>query len=146
MPTAARLISSLCLAGLAFVVSGLIPPLMPEGTDMGYFTFVNMAVGIVVGWAVMGPRAGHGVVPGINNGLTGMAVMVLVALFIQGAVEMFRLANRLVYDDPFEALASIFTIALEYFFVMAVPNVLFTLVVGGVLAGLAVENAWRRWR
>ena len=75
-----------------------------------------------------------------------MAVLVIWALIIQGAVEMFRLAKRNIYDGPFEALAAIFTIALEYFFVMAVPTVLVTLVVGGTLVGLVTEFASKRWK
>ncbi|MCG7623332.1 TrgA family protein [Epibacterium sp. Ofav1-8] len=146
MPTAARLVAALALAALAFVVSGQIMPLMPENTDFGYFTHVNMALAAVVGWKIIGPRAGRGFVPGVNNGLTGMAVLVLLALFLQGAVEMFRLAHRHVYDDPFEALAAIFTIGLEYFFIMAVPTVLVTLVIGGALVGVIVDVSARRWK
>ena len=59
---------------------------------------------------------------------------------------MFRLAMRHRYDGPFEALTAIFTIGLDYFFVMAVPHVLLALVVGGIVAGLVTENAHRRWR
>lgn len=146
MPNGARATAALCLAVLGFAVSFLVMPLMPEGTDFGYFVHVNTLLGLVCGWVVMGKRAGRGLVPAINNGLTGMAVMVLWALFIQGAWEMFRLAMRHRYDGPFEALSQIFVIALDYFFVIAVPAVLVTLVIGGVMAGLATENASRRWR
>ena len=146
MPTGARLTAALSLALLAFVVSFLVMPLMPEGTDFGYFVHVNVALGLLSGWIFMGKRAGRGLVPAINNGITGMAVMVLWALFVQGAWEMFRLAMRNRYDGPFEAVSAIFVIALDYFFVIAVPTVLVALVVGGVLSGLATENASRRWR
>lgn len=146
MPNGARLIAALSMALLAFFVSGMIMPLMPEGTDFGYFTYVNMAIGVVCGWILMGRRAGHGLVPAINNGITGMAVMVFWGLFVQGVWEMFRLAMRHRFDGPFEALTAIFTISLDYFFVMAVPHVLLALVIGGVLAGLATENAHNRWR
>ncbi|MBY6055139.1 TrgA family protein [Leisingera daeponensis] len=146
MPTGARLTAALSLALVAFLASFLVMPQMPEGTDFGYFVHVNVVLGLLCGWIFMGRRAGGGLVPAINNGLTGMAVMVLWALFVQGAWEMFRLAMRHRYDGPFEALSQIFVIALEYFFVIAVPSVLVPLVIGGVLAGLATENASRRWR
>jgi hypothetical protein len=93
----------------------------------------------------MGRRVGHGRVPAINNGLTGAAVMVLWALFIQGAWEMFRLAMRNRFDGPFEALLAIFTLSVDYFFVIAVPTVLISLAVGGCLAGILAENAHKRW-
>ena len=146
MPTGARLTAAISLGLVAFLVSFVVMPLMPEGTDFGYFVHVNVALGLLCGWIFMGRRAGRGLVPAINNGLTGMAVMVLWALFVQGTWEMIRLAMRQRYDGPFEALAAIFVIALDYFFVIAVPAVLVPLVAGGVLAGFATENAARRWK
>ncbi|UOA27200.1 TrgA family protein [Pseudosulfitobacter sp. DSM 107133] len=146
MPDAARLVAAICLAIVAFIVSGQIVPLMPESTDFGYFLYVNIILGAVVGWTVMGPRAGRGVVSAINNGLTGMLVFVLWGLFIQGANEMVRLAMRNRYDGPFEAIVAIFEIGAEYGLIMLVPVVIGTLIAGGVLAGLATEVAWRKWR
>lgn len=145
MPTGARLTAAISLALLAFIVSGQVMPLMPDGTQFGYFTHVNVALGVLTGWIYMGRRVGHGLVPAINNGLTGAAVMVLWALFIQGAWEMFRLAMRNRFDGPFEALLAIFTISVDYFFVIAVPTVLISLAVGGCLAGVLAENVHKRW-
>lgn len=145
-PNASQLVASTSLAIIAFIVSGQIMPLMPEGMDFGYFTYVNMALGIVVGWVVMGKRAGRGITPAINNGLTGVAVLVFWGLFVQGCYEMVRraMANR--YDGPFEAVAAIFELALDYAMDIFVPNILLTLLIGGVLAGLATEYAQRKWR
>ncbi|CAM3662808.1 TrgA family protein [Phaeobacter inhibens] len=146
MPTAARLIAALSMALVGIVVSFLIMPLMPEGTAFGYFVYVNAGLGAVIGWAWVGRHVGLGVVNAINNGLTGVGLLVLWGLFLQGAWEMFRLAMRNRYDDPFEALSAIFVIGLDFFFVMAVPHVLLALVIGGILAGLVTENAAARWR
>ncbi|UWQ80802.1 TrgA family protein [Leisingera sp. S132] len=146
MPTGARLAAAISLATLAFIVSFLVMPQLPEGTNFGYFVHINVVLGLLCGWIFMGKRAGRGVVPAINNGLTGMAVLVLWALFVQGAWEMFRLAMRHRYGGPFEALSQIFVIGMEYFFLIAVPSVLIPLVVGGALAGLVTENASQRWR
>ena len=144
-PNAAQLFAAVSLAILAFIVSGQYMSLMPEGTDFGYFTVVNMGLGIVCGWTIMGKRAGRGVTAAINNGLTGMAAMVFWALFVQGCYEMFRLAMRNRFDGPLEALAAIFTIALDYGWIMLVPNIILTLLVGGVLAGFAADYAKKRW-
>tara|TARA_R110000751_G_scaffold80580_4_gene162616 strand:+ start:5134 stop:5574 length:441 start_codon:yes stop_codon:yes gene_type:complete len=146
MPDAARLVAAICLAILAFVVSGQIVPLMPESTDFGYFLYVNIALGAVVGWFVMGKRAGRGVTSAINNGLTGVLVFVLWGLFIQACNEMVRLAMRNRYDGPFEAVVDVFKIGAEYGLILLVPLVIGTLVAGGILAGLATEVAWRKWR
>lgn len=147
MPDAARLVAALCLVLIAFIVSGQVMPLMPEGIDFGYFTYVNMAIGWLTGWIVMGKRAGRGTVWAINNGLTGVAAMVAWALFVQGGYEMVRLAMRNRFDGPFEALMAIFEIGLDYgMVVLSAPNILITLLVGAVLAGLATEFAKGRWR
>jgi len=146
MPTGARLTAALCLALLAFILTGQIMPLMPEGTNFGYFTPLNIGLGLVIGWVVMGKRAGRGTVPAINNGIGGVAVLLFWGLFIQGAYEMFRLAMRNRYGGPFDALSAIFTIGLDYAIVIFVPEIIVTVLIGAVVSGLATESAWRRWR
>ncbi|MBT3140357.1 tellurium resistance protein [Phaeobacter gallaeciensis] len=146
MPTAARLVAAVCLALIAFLVSGMVIPLMPEGMDFGYFTWVNVVLGVLCGWIVMGKRAGHGLTGAINNGLTGGAALIFWGLFVQGTYEMVRRAMKNRYDGPFEALLSIFEIGFEYGTTIFVPNIIATVLVGSVLAGLATEQAWRQWR
>ncbi|WP_339766525.1 TrgA family protein [uncultured Pseudosulfitobacter sp.] len=146
MPDAARLVAAICLAILAFIVSGQIVPLMPESTDFGYFLYVNIVLGALVGWVVMGSRAGRGVTSAINNGLTGVMVFVLWGLLIQATNEMVRLAMRNRYDGPLEAVVDVFKIGAEYGLILLVPVVIGTLIVGAVLSGLATEVAWRKWR
>lgn len=146
MPDAARLLAALSLAVIAFIVSGQIIPLFPEGTDFGWFTWVNVAIGAITGWVLMGRRAGKGITPAINNGLTGVAVMVFWGLFVQGTNEMVRLAMRNRYDGPFEAILAIFEIGFEYGQTIAVPNIILTLLVGALVSGLLTEYAWRTWR
>ena len=146
MPDAARLVASLSLILIAFIVTGQVIPLFPEGTDFGYFLWVNLAVGFFSGWIVMGKRAGRGVTAAINNGITGVVAMVFWGLFIQGTNEMVRLAMRNRYDGPFEALLAILEESAEFGMMLLEFNILTTLLVGGVLAGLATEYAWRTWR
>lgn len=146
MPDAARLVAALSLAVIAFVVSGQIMPLMPEGTDFGYFTWVNIGLGLIVGWVVMGKRAGRGITPAINNGITGGVALVFWGLFVQGCNEMVRNAMRNRYDGPFEAIMAVFEIGYGYALTIATGTIILTLLVGSVLAGLATEYAWRSWR
>ncbi|QBF32065.1 TrgA family protein [Thalassococcus sp. S3] len=147
MPDAARLFAAISLALLAFIVSVLIIPLMPEGTDPGYFTWINVALGAVVGWVSMGKRAGrHGLTPAINNGLTGMALLVFWGLFVQATNEMVRLAMRNRYDGPFEAIVAIFQIGFDFSKILVDPVVIATLVIGAIFCGLLTEYAWRTWR
>lgn len=147
MPTAARLTAALSLALLAFILSGMVIPLMPEGRSVGpRFTPVNMLVALVVGWVVLGPRAGRGQVSAINNGLTGVAVMMFWELFVHSTDEMVRLAMRNRYDGPFEALLEILYIGFDFGQMIFTVNVIATVLIGGVAAGLMTEYASRRWR
>ena len=146
MPTAARLVAAILLTILGWVLSDLIRPLMPEGTDFGWFNYVNAFIGWCVGWIVMGRRAGRGFVAGINNGITGAAVMVLWGLAVHSSYEMFRLAMRNRYDGPMEALTAIFLIGSEFGIMIATLPVIFTFFVGALIAGPATEYAAKKWR
>lgn len=146
MPNAARLIAALCLAALAFVVTGQVMELLPEGTYFGNFVYVNLAIGLLVGWVVMGPRAGRGLTPAINNGLTGVAVLVFWGILVQSLDDMVDLAMRNRYGGPFEAIVDVFRIGAEYGLLILVPKVLATLALGAVLSGLATEAARKMWR
>ncbi|AYE86254.1 TrgA family protein [Sulfitobacter sp. D7] len=145
MPTGARLMAAISLAVLAFVLSGMVVPLMPESTDFGYFLPLNVLLGLVVGWRVMGKRAGRGIVAAINNGLAGVFVLMLWAIFLQAANEMVRLALRNRYDDPFEAIVAVFQIGAEFGVMIATLPIGVALVVGAVIAGLLTEFAYNRW-
>ncbi|NOD96356.1 TrgA family protein [Ruegeria sp. HKCCD6228] len=146
MPTASRLVAAVCLVVLAFLVSGMVIDNGEEGKDYGYFTYVNMALGAICGWKIMGKRAGRGWTAGINNGLTGVASLVFWALFVQGCYRMFDLAMRNRYGGPFEAVMAIFSIGIDYGKQLIYPEILVALALGAVVAGLATEQASRKWR
>lgn len=146
MPDAARLVAAVCIAILGYIVSFRIMPLMPESTDFGYFVYVNALVGCVVGWRVMGKRAGRGMAAALSNGMGGVFVLVLWGLFIHACVQMFDRAMANWYNGAFQALLAIVKFMAEYGLVMLDPLVIFTLVAGGILSGLATELAWRTWR
>lgn len=146
MPTAARLMAAICLAALGYVLSGIVMPLMPESTDFGYFVPINIGLGLLAGWFIMGPRVGRGVTAAINNGLTGVFVLVLWGLAVQACNEMMRLAMRNRYDGPFEAITAIFEIGAEWAWMIATQEFFVAAIVGAVIAGLLTEFAGKRWR
>jgi hypothetical protein len=146
MPTASRLTAAAFWALLAFVLSRQIMPRMPEGMAFGYFIYVNMTIAVVVGWKIMGSRAGRGVTAGINNGLTGVAALILWGLFVHSCYEMFDQAMHNRFDGPFEALLSIIEIGAEYAMVLLTPVIILTALIGGALSGLATEFASRHSR
>jgi hypothetical protein len=146
MFTMPRLVAAVLLAITGFLGSELIKPLMPEGTQFGRFSLVNLGLGAIMGWVVIGSRVGRGLVPAINNGVTGTAALIFWGLFVQAGYEMLRLSLRRRYDGPVEALTDLFRLGKDYALTMATAPVLGTLFLGGILAAFLAEIAARHWR
>lgn len=146
MPSAARLVAAICLAVFAYIVSQLIKPLMPEGTDFSHFDTINVLLGVVIGWVAMGNRAGRGTTAGINNGMTGIFLLMLWGIGVQAAIEMTNLALKNRYDNVFEAITAVFQIGAEYAVQIATVEIGITLFLAAVVAGLLTEFAAKRWR
>lgn len=145
MPTAARLVAALCLAALGWFVSELVKTLVEEETDFGHFTLVNTCLGLLVGWLVVGRRAGRGYSAAIGHGITGVAVLVFWAVLLQALNEMLRLALRRRFDGVIEAINGTFELFAAYAGHLANPSVLTALIAGALLTGLLSEAAARRW-
>jgi hypothetical protein len=149
MPDAARLVAAICLAIIAFVLSGFVMEAWNAErgvTNFGWFVYVNVVVGIVVGWTAMGKRAGRGVSAAITNGVTGVFLLVLWGVFIQACNEMVRLAMKNRYDNAFEAVAAVFQIGAEWgLFILTAP-IIATMILGAFISGILTEYAWRTWR
>jgi len=146
MPTAARLAAAICLAVVALAVSVQIMPQMPEDTDFGYFVPVNMGLGLLCGWVVMGRRPRAGLVGALNNGIVGVVVLVFWALVVQGGYEMLRLAMNRRYHGPIEAIYGVIEETLAYAPLLLTPGILATLAAGTILSGIVTERAGRIWR
>lgn len=146
MPTAAKAIAALCLAVLGFISSELVKTLLPEIKNWGYFSYFNAALGAVVGWIVVGNRAGRGTKDAIANGLTGVVAMILWALAFHSSYEMFQLSMKRRFDGPVEAFAAIFEIGLEYGNVLINPLMIVTFLVGALVTGYLSEAAARNWK
>lgn len=146
MPTAAKLAAALVFAALAWWVSQMIKPLFPEGTDTGRFAEYNAALGALIGWRVAGARARTSWPNAVAYGLTAAAGLVAMALMLYSTLTMLSQSTRKVYEGPMEALVDVVRIMLENVQFIAEPEILATLVVGGVLGGLATEWVARNYR
>lgn len=145
MPTAARLMGAICLAIVGLVISTMVIPLMPDTTDFGNFIPINMGLGLLAGWFVMGPRAGRGTTAAINNGLTGVFVLILWGIAFQAVYEMVRLAMRNRYDNAFEALTAIFQIGAEYAWIICTVPIGIAFLISALISGLLTEFVGNRW-
>lgn len=146
MPTAAKLAAAILFAGLAWVVSGLVVPLLPEGTDVSAFIPVNAAIGAAMGWFVAGPSVRTTLTGVLSFGLTASIGTVLVALFLHSFAIMIRQSLRKLYDGPVDALLGVLQIMMTNGRLIATSEIVLTVLVGGVVAGLATEMVGRRWR
>lgn len=148
MPTSSRLISALLYAVLAWVVSGMVVGIIEEQTqrtNFGHFQLVNAAIGLLVGWVVVGKRLGSDYITAMGIGFTGMATVVFWCLFAHSFSEMLRLSLARRYDGPFEAIIAIFKLGIGYGSYLVDKVVLITLTIGGMLAGVLAEYTHRRW-
>lgn len=143
MPTANNLVAAICFALIGAIVAELVKPQLPDGFDPGYMTLVAAAIGLVVGWKFMGPKA-HKAGP-INNGITGIVGLVIIELLIFGGYEMLMRSIDRRYSEPVQALEQIVAIALEYGLYLKEPAILVVLAVGAIVSGYLTDYARQRW-
>lgn len=145
MPTMGRLVGAILFGALAWYVTLLIVPLFPEGTNLGWFQEVNTVFGLFAGWSVAGPRAGTGYVASLSYGLTTLVAMVFMALFFNSSAVMIERSLRKRYDGPGDAITDVFALFIEHGIMMSTSQIISTLLVGSLVAGLLVEFVGRRF-
>jgi len=146
MPTAARLIAALILAGTAWIASQTVKTHLPEGINFGWFDYLNVVLGLLCGWVVIGGRQGRGLAASVGNGITGVAAFAFWAIFLQAFYEMLRQSMRRHYRGPTEAVLDVFDLGFEYALHVINPDVILPLLIGGILAGVLSELGGRVWR
>lgn len=145
MPTAAKLISAIILAAIGWTCAEMVKPLMPEGSDPSSLSPTCAAVGLIVGWFYLGPRADRdtGTV-GANAGTT-IFVQVFLTLFAFAFSEMISNALRKRYDGPIEAILDIFAISGEIVMEFTTAEIVATAIIGGFVASKCAHFAARKW-
>lgn len=145
MPTAAKLVAAICYAALGWFCADLIKPHLPEGTQVGLFSPISAALGVIVGWTFVGRRLGDGTGKPLGIGFSGAVLLAVYVLFAFSGYEMVRLSTRGRYDGPVDALQSMFELGVGYAWTVAVPEVLAAVVLGGLLCGVLTGYAARKW-
>ena len=145
MPTAGRIIGAVLFAGLVWFASELFKPLMPEGTDFGRFSEFNALFGIILGWLMMGPRSHPTASASITSGITATVAIIFWLLMAQSIIQMLKLSLRKHYDGPVEAVVGVFQLMIKYGTIMATPEILGTLFIGGILISVVSGRAERRF-
>ncbi len=145
MPTAARLFAAAFFAALGWFAADLVKPLLPEGTQTGWFNEVMALVGWLSGWMMAGARAGDGVRAALGYGLTSSALIVFWGVLIWSGYEMLDLSLKSRFNGPMHALKSMVGIAVDYLKLINTPEIIGSLVVGGLFGGWLAEWAAKRW-
>lgn len=145
MPTGGKLIAALTFAALAYFISDLIKPLLPEGTNVSRLSEINALVGLVMGWTVMGNGAGNTYKQSFGYGFTTLAATVFWCLLIWSGNEMLERSIKMYYNGPVEALQEMAALYVEYARLAAVQEVLLPAVIGAIFVSWLTEYFARRW-
>ena len=107
----------------------------------------EVLLGLLLGWRIMGARAGQGFVNAIGIGLTTAAALLFWAVLLWAGYEaLMRSINRR-YSGPVEAIENMIALFLEFAQYTWPGPCLATLAVGGIMLGILAEAfAWRYGR
>lgn len=145
MPTAAKLVAAVIFAAVAWLAARAFVPSLPEGTQIGYMPEMCAALGLVIGWLVMGGLVGKGYVEAVGFGIRTSVTILFWATLGFAIYEMILRSTKMMYDGPMQALLGVFDLMIYYGKMMGSPEFIGVLLVGGVLGGVASEWAGRRW-
>lgn len=145
MPTAGKLIAAITFLALAYFVSDLVKPYLPEGTPTGLLSPLNALLGLLMGWRIVGARAGGGYYAASGVGLTGIVATTFWCLLLWAGVEMITRATRMRYDGPVEALQDMLQLMMEYALLAAKPDVIGAALIGAILCAWVAEFFAQRW-
>lgn len=146
MPTAAKLVAGILFAALAWFVSEQVKVVLPsEGRGATLLSPLNAALGFVMGWRVMGLRAGGGFTPAVGFGLTTVFATFFWSLLIWSGYEMIERALRRRYRDPIDALEDMGQVMLDYAILVVTPTIVGAAVIGSFVCAMITEYFSRRW-
>lgn len=148
MPTAARLFAALLMAGVGGMASVFYGDVLPEGMAIGLLAPLNAALGLIVGWSVIGRLTdGKSYALAFGHGLRGAVVFLFWALLLWSAWEMLELSVQRRYGGVQEALEAVFDLIAQHaLLLLDDPRPGATLLGGAVGAALVAEWAARRYR
>lgn len=151
MPTAAKLVAALVMAGLAYGVSYLwVVHANPGGLDaafrIGWFKEINAALGFWLGWRILGRGAGETLWLSVTSALLTGAALVVAALLTHSFVAMIKEALGSRYSSPEQAVEAVMGFVVRFFVQSMQPEVWGALALGTVAAGGLTHVAARTWR
>lgn len=145
MPTAAKLVAAIMLAITGWFCAELIKPMTEEGRDLSGFAPICAAVGAMVGWRFLGPRADQRMGNVLSNTFTMAFVQIVLTVFVFALLQMLKNSLRKVYHGPIEALQDVFVISGSYYHGYFSYEVVAAVLLGGALSSWCAFMAARKW-
>jgi hypothetical protein len=147
MPTAAKLFAAIAFALVSAITAHFYVLSLPESRPVGTLYAVSIAVGVICGWMVMGPAAkrARGRVDAMGSGVRTALTILVVVVLIFACADMLDRAMKGRYKTPLDALLGVFEQALVLLPSLARPDIIGTMLLGGLLGGALSYGAGRRW-
>jgi len=130
---------------LGWFAADLVKPILPEGTKTGLLNETMAVIGFLSGWMMAGARAGEGVRSALGYGLTSSALIVFWGVLVFSSYEMLDLSLKSRFHGPMEAIKAMIGIAIDYIKLISIPEIIGTMIVGGLFGGWLAEWAAKRW-
>ena len=147
MPTAAKLVAALFFAAVGWLAANAHVPALGDNAAVGPFRELTAALGLIVGWKIMGNLVGNGYGEAIGSGLRSSITLAFFALLFFSVYLMIdKSLTAQPYDGPMDAVLGVFEIMMDQARKMLTVGVIGVLVLGGILGGSAAEWARMRWR
>ncbi|MFA5582131.1 MAG: TrgA family protein [Paracoccaceae bacterium] len=138
MPTFPRLVAAIWFGALGALVAWRVVPLLPEGTQLGWFLQISAAIGVVIGWRFMARRAFDRFQQMVGYGITISLLTLFWGVFVFAGYDIYRRSIRMHFDGPVQAIESLFVTMADYAVLAATPTVMGALLVGGALGGWVI--------
>lgn len=148
MLTMGKVAASATLGATAYLVAGQVMAAWPEDYAFGAFRWVSLGLGLWSGWTFVGRRVTRrsSLAEAIGYGLTGMVMLLLLGFFVFAGNEALRKALDRRYHGPIEAILDMLPISARWGANLMHPDIIATLLLGGVLSGLLARLVDRIWR
>lgn len=145
MPTMPKAIAALFFAALGYFCGDLVKPLLPEGARTEGLNEVLAGIGLLSGWLVSGKHAGHGTRAGFGYGLTSGAVLTFWGIFVFAGQKALESSMARRYEGPIEAIQAMIKFGIDFFVLIATPDIIIAVVIGSLFGGWLTEWSAKRW-
>lgn len=145
MLTGTKLIGGLFLALTALYSTHLFLNIKASLYLTNEIYYFNTIIGFLVGWRAIGFDPGMGGLWSIISGLRGSFLLVFISAVSFGAWTVTLKLEKFFIRKFGDVLVSWYDATIDYFVLIATPEILAVLVIGGCISGVGAGLANRYW-